>query len=47
MSSHCREQFRIVGLDRYIDDNPEYGHRFKIGGKEKYARVIIQRKKEM
>jgi hypothetical protein len=38
------EQFEIIGLDRYIPDNPRYGRRFTIGGREKYARVLIKRK---
>jgi len=38
------EQFEIIGLDRYVEDNPNYGHRFKIGNKEKYARVLIKNK---
>jgi hypothetical protein len=38
------EQFDILGLDRYIADNPRFGHRFKINGKEIYARIIIRRK---
>lgn len=39
------EQFEIVGLDRYVEDNPHYGHRFKINGKETYARILIRRRK--
>lgn len=38
------EQFEIVGLDRYVPDNPKYGHRFTINGKETYARILIRRK---
>jgi hypothetical protein len=38
------EQFEIIGLDRYIDDNPNPGKRFTINGKEKYARVVIRNK---
>lgn len=38
------EQFEIKGIDRYIEDNPNYGHRFKINGKEIYARILIRRK---
>ena len=38
------EQFEIVGLDRYVEDNPHYGHRFTINGKETYARILIRRK---
>ena len=35
-------QFEIVGLDRYVEDNPKYGHRFTINGKETYARILIK-----
>lgn len=38
------EQFDILGLDRYVEDNPNYGHRFKINGKETYARILLKRK---
>ena len=37
------EQFRIKGLDRYISDNPRYGHRFRINNRETYARILIQK----
>ena len=37
-------QFEIVGLDRYVEDNPKYGHRFTINGKETYARILIRRR---
>jgi hypothetical protein len=37
-------QFEIVGLDRYVEDNPQYGHRFTIDGKETYARILIRRR---
>ena len=37
-------QFEIIGLDRYVKDNPRYGHRFTIKGKETYARILIRRK---
>lgn len=37
-------QFEIVGLDRYVEDNPRYGHRFHINGKETYARILIRRR---
>ena len=39
------EQFEIVGLDRYVEDNPHYGHRFKINEKETYARILIRKKR--
>ena len=35
------EQFCIIGLDRYVADNPRYGHRFTINGRETYARVLV------
>lgn len=35
------EQFEIKGIDRYIEDNPNYGKRFTIDGKEIYARILI------
>lgn len=38
------DQFEIVGLDRYVEDNPKYGHRFTINGKETYARILIRRR---
>jgi hypothetical protein len=40
------EQFEILGLDRYLDDNPNYGKRFCINNKESYARIIIKNKKK-
>lgn len=39
------EQFEILGIDRYIENNPNYGKRFSINGKEIYARIIIKHKK--
>ena len=43
LDRHNAAQFEIVGLDRYLKDNPKYGHRFTIGNKEKYARLIIRK----
>lgn len=40
------EQFEIIGLDRYVENNPNYGHRFKINGKETYARILVKLKKQ-
>lgn len=37
------EQFEIKGLDRYVDDNPRYGHRFTLKNKETYARILIRK----
>lgn len=44
LDKHNPEQFEIIGLDRYVEDNPRYGHRFTIKNKETYARVLIRRK---
>ena len=44
---YCNEQFEVVGLDRYVPDNPHYGKRFTIKDKEIYARVLIRRKSEL
>jgi len=44
LTKHNPEQFEILGIDRYIEDNPNYGKRFKINNKEKYARILIQRR---
>lgn len=38
------EQFEIIGIDRYVEDNPNYGHRFMIKRKEVYARILIRNK---
>ena len=42
--SYNPSQFEIVGLDRYVEDNPHYGKRFTINNKETYARILIKRK---
>ncbi|KKR89412.1 MAG: hypothetical protein UU40_C0027G0002 [Candidatus Uhrbacteria bacterium GW2011_GWD2_41_121] len=39
------KQFEIIGIDRYVKDNPNYGKRFTIGGQEIYARILIRNKK--
>lgn len=44
LDKYNSEQFEIFGLDRYVEDNPHYGHRFKIIGKETYACILIKRK---
>jgi hypothetical protein len=44
LDKQCIEQYEIVGLDRYVDDNPHYGHRFHLHGKETYARILIRKK---
>ncbi len=45
LSKYNPEQFEIVGLDRYIEDSPARGRRFKLKGRETYARIIIKHKK--
>ena len=44
LDKYCPTQFEIIGLDRYVEDNPRYGHRFHINGKETYARILIRRR---
>ena len=44
MDKFSPDQFSIIGLDRYVEDNPHYGHRFTINGKETYARILIKKK---
>ncbi|WP_059370084.1 adenine-specific methyltransferase EcoRI family protein [Treponema endosymbiont of Eucomonympha sp.] len=39
------EQFEIIGIDRYVEDNPNYGKRFTLNGKETYARILIRNRK--
>ncbi|MDO9231436.1 MAG: adenine-specific methyltransferase EcoRI family protein [bacterium] len=45
LDKYSPNQFEIIGIDRYVEDNPNYGKRFTINGKEIYARVIIKNKK--
>jgi len=45
IDKHNPEQFEIIGIDRYVEDNPNYGSRFKLNGKEIYARVLIRNKR--
>lgn len=44
LDKHNPKQFEILGIDRYVEDNPNYGRRFKINGKEIYARIVIRNK---
>ncbi len=44
LDKYNAEQFKIIGIDRYVKDNPNYGKRFTINGKEIYARILIKRK---
>ena len=43
LDKYCPTQFEIVGLDRYVEDNPKFGHRFTINNKETYARILIRK----
>lgn len=43
LNKYCPTQFEIIGLDRYVEDNPHYGHRFTIKDKETYARILIRK----
>ena len=43
LDKYSPEQFEMLGVDRYVSDNPQYGHRFTINGKETYARILIRR----
>ena len=42
LDKYCPTQFEIIGIDRYVEDNPNYGHRFTINGKETYARLLVK-----
>lgn len=44
MDKFCPDQFDIMGIDRYVEDNPAPGHRFTLGGVETYARILIRRR---
>ncbi len=46
LDKYCPEQFAILGLDRYVPDNPHYGRRFTIDGTETYARILIRHRKD-
>lgn len=46
MNSYNPEQFEIIGIDRYLEDNPNYGRRFTINNKEKQPRIVIKRRKQ-
>ena len=43
LNKHNPKQFKLLGIDRYIEDNPNYGRRFKLDGKEVYARIVIKK----
>lgn len=44
LNKYNPDQFSIVGLDRYVEDNPNYGKRFTLHGRETYARILIKHK---
>ncbi len=44
LGKYSPDQFDIIGLDRYVSDNPNPGHRFNLDSKEMYARILIKRK---
>lgn len=44
LDKYCPEQFKILGIDRYIEDNPIPGKRFTIDDQEVYARILIKRR---
>lgn len=39
-------QFKLIGIDRYVEDNPNPGKRFTIQGKETYARILLKKIKD-
>jgi len=45
MDKFCPDQFDILGIDRYIEDNPTPGRRFTLDGVETYARILIRRRR--
>ena len=45
---HCSRNgnlliFEILNLDRYMKDNPNYGKRFTLKGKETFAKIMIKK----
>lgn len=44
LDKYSPSQFEIIGIDRYVEDNPHYGRRFTINNRETYARVLIKNK---
>ncbi len=44
INKYSPEQFEIIGIDRYVEDNPYYGRRFTINNREIYARILIRNK---
>lgn len=46
VNSYNPNQFEILGIDRYIEDNPIPNKRFTINGQEKQGRIVIRRIKK-
>lgn len=44
LNKYNPEQFEIIGIDGYVENNPHYGKRFSLAGKETCARILIRRK---
>jgi hypothetical protein len=44
LDKYSPKQFEIIGIDRYVEDNPNYGKRFTIQGRETYARILIKKR---
>ncbi len=45
LNKYNPDQFEIIGIDRYVEDNPNYGKRFTINEREIYARILIKNKR--
>ena len=45
LDKYCKDQFEIIGIDRYVENNPNYGHGFNLNGKAVYKRILIRIKK--
>lgn len=43
LDKHNPDQFELIGIDRYVEDNPNYWRRFTINWKEIYARILIRK----
>ena len=37
LDKYCPKQFKIAGLDRYVEDNPNFGHRFHLNKKHLHS----------
>lgn len=46
LDKYSPEQFEVLGLDRYVSDNPNPGKRFTLDGKETYARILIKHRRQ-